>query len=357
MWWDGTVATNNLILSNNDNEKEIQNSKFESIFIDCFNKEWNDENQLVKKVWDIKNELCSHTKMPILNSIKIVDSIANLNLFKWLKKDDRLKKEQELLYKYIWYSNPLAWFSESFVWADYLFKNNYVYLFKDDKNWTKQENIDRFIKTKDNDDVDRLDLWFTFWIQELYRYEILSPINIIIEDEKWRKIWIDPETGMIINEIPWAWTSGNTEWSNEPEFFIIPKSWTWIINHKIISNPTGNWEYHIVIQDLQKDKNWILQEEEKLIIAWEARLWIDEKYEVNISSEWWSFIKIDSNIEEKYKDLLKKIYFVLDNKYNDKKKEKLKQNLEKVIISWNKENKYTDKVFYLVWKIFNYLNK
>jgi hypothetical protein len=28
---------------------------------------------------------------------------------------------------------------------------------------------------------------------------------------------------MIINEIPGAWTSGNTEGSNEPEFFLIPK--------------------------------------------------------------------------------------------------------------------------------------
>jgi hypothetical protein len=216
--------------------------------------------------------------------------------------------------------------------------------------------VDKFIKNrKNNDDRERLKLWNAGL--GIYYYEILSPINIIIEDELGRKIWIDPETWMIINEIPWAWTSGNTEWSKEPEFFLIPKTWTWLVNHKITSYPTGNWEYHIVIQDLEKDKKGILTENKKIVIAWNAKLWIDEKYEVNISNQWWSFIKIDDKIEEKYNDLLKKIYFVLDNKYDEKKKQKLKNNLEKVIFRWNTDNKYTNKVLYLVWKIFNYLNK
>jgi hypothetical protein len=47
----------------------------------------------------------------------------------------------------------------------------------------------------------------------------------------------------------------------------------------------------------------------------------------------------------------------LDNKYDEKKKQKLKNNLEKVIFRWNADNKYTNKVFYLVWKIVNYLDK
>jgi len=33
----------------------------------------------------------------------------------------------------------------------------------------------------------------------------------MIEDEQGRKIGIDPQSGRIVNEIPGAWTSGNTE--------------------------------------------------------------------------------------------------------------------------------------------------
>ena len=87
-------------------------------------------------------------------------------------------------------------------------------------------------------------------VTKLLRYDILSPINVLIEDSKGRKIWIDPESWFIINEIPWAWTSGNTENSREPEFFLIPyDSWE-EINHKIRTYGTGEGGYKILLSDV-----------------------------------------------------------------------------------------------------------
>ncbi len=353
LWWDWTVPTKNLQLVSNDNKdnKKIKNNKFENIKVECFDDYiYKKENNLSLMLWSFKWELCSHTGMPISTSLDVYNNIISNNL----EVNDHILKytENELkeLYSNIWYLDYNIWNNTK---INDLFNKNFINQFEE--NNEDKKNVDEFIKNRINDN-DRLGLKLWNIAMGIYHYEIRSPINIVIQDEKWRRIWINPNTWMIINEIPWAWTSWNTEWSGEPEFFLIPKTKKWLVNHKLISNPTWNWEYHIVIRLLEKN-NWVLEEQNEIIIWWEAKMWIDEKYEVNISDKWWSFIKINNKIEEKYKDLLENIYFILDNKYSKKKKEKLKNNLEKVIFRGNKDNKYTDKVFYLVWKIFNYLNK
>ena len=52
---------------------------------------------------------------------------------------------------------------------------------------------------------------------------------------------------------------------------------------------------------------------------------------------------------------MNKIYKILDKKYSDKQKLKLKKALEIIVFKWNKKNKYTQKIFYLIQKIFYYL--
>lgn len=72
----------------------------------------------------------------------------------------------------------------------------------------------------------------------------------MIEDERGRRIGLDPDTGMIVNEIPGAWTSGSSGESGQPEFFLIPVSGTGAVDHTIRTYATGEGEYHIVVQDI-----------------------------------------------------------------------------------------------------------
>lgn len=360
LWWDWTVPSNNLRLVDNKsyNPVEVVNDKFDLISIKCFKDNLGNETTISKKLWTVDMELCSHTKMPILSSVKVFNNISWKNIFYWLQDDEKEIKERDLLYKNIWYTKRIIenWYNwwELHLRADYLFKNNFVNYFESDEESTQITKISKFIKERDSIDYQRKSLDFTLWLREVFRYEVLSPINLIIEDEQWRKIWIDPDTGMIINEIPWAWTSGNTEWSNEPEFFLIPKTGTWKVNHKITSYPTGNWEYHIVMNEIsenEKTNTWF-------IIAGEAKLWIIEDYEVEIKTNGSSFKKLSSNeisLNEKYWDILGKLYAILD-KYSDKEKVVLKNRLERFIELWYWKLKDNKKLIYLIWKIVEYLN-
>lgn len=93
-----------------------------------------------------------------------------------------------------------------------LFDNNYVHVLSSDE--INKDDQDKPIKTSLSFDWVFWSIWSVF-----DRYDVLSPINLLIEDDQWRRIWIDPETGRIVNEIPGAWTSWDTEGSWEPEFF------------------------------------------------------------------------------------------------------------------------------------------
>ena len=410
-WWDWTVASNNLLLSYNDDLKIIKNDKLKIKKIQCYNNDffeefWYDlkniENVLSKKIWtETLLELCSHAKMPMITSIYIINEVANLWFFEWLKEVEIVLKEQELLYKYLWYANYWSIYEKSnainsydtdLVWSSWEgsldlssapeIKYSYEmwWIKNSDKlnerfsNWVfntifKDKNeIDYFISNKDKDYVDWKSLemsWKLWTVTSLLRYEVLSPINLIIEDEQWRKIWIDPNSWLIINEIPWAWTSWNTEWSNEPEFFLIPRTSTWQILHKIHSYPTGEWEYEIVMNEIKysnEDEN-ILDE---IIIDWVAKEWIIENYIVWIewNKSWYK--KIDdevssilkkSNNSRKYADILRQIYFILDTKYTNIEKTKLKDRLIK--LKWIDYGKFKDneKIIYLIWNIIDYLDK
>ncbi len=149
----------------------------------------------------------------------------------------------------------------------------------------------------------------SFWssLKWIRKYEILSPINAIITDSFWRRIWINPENGMIINEIPWAFTSWDTEWSWEPEFFLIPDI-EWDI-HKISTYWTGNWEYHIVLSEITE--TWAVNK--WWIIEWEANKYFWENYLINSLD---SFNNITS--DNTYLEIANNGIKTIDNNYNVK---------------------------------------
>lgn len=108
----------------------------------------------------------------------------------------------------------------------------------------------------------------------LLRYDILSPINLMITDSRGRKIGIDPNTHRIINEIPGAWTSGDTEGSGEPEVFIIPEETG--VTHSLQTTATGSGPYHIAVSILTPDQAL----EIKAVIPGTAKPGIQDNYEV-----------------------------------------------------------------------------
>lgn len=364
LWWDWTVPTVNLLLSTNDTNEIIkENDKFSIEKIICYDEKiWmNTENQLVKKVWDLDKELCSHWRMPILTAIKVYENISwnKVTYFNWQYS---LIKEQKLLYSSIWYADyqKIDWWIQRNNNLDNIFSEKlYTKTFKDLKE------VGNFIINKNENSVKRKSLSFDWQfkqIDSILRYEVLSPINLIIEDEKWRKIWIDPKTGLIINEIPWAWTSWNTEWSFEPEFFLIPKYSTWKVINKIYSYWTWDGEYKIVLNEIKQNSNtWGIN----FVIEWNAKkgvlenylVWIDWK-DVNykLLTKWEFEILKKIELKEKYKDILEKIYNILDTKYNNKKKLKLKNKLEKFVKSDDKRLKNDEKLKFLIDMIIKYLN-
>lgn len=387
LWWDGTVPTNNLILSSNDtNEILFNNDKFESVLIKCY-KDWDiySENDLVLKLWKNNMDLCAHSKMPMLTSVKVFEKISwKILIDDRLLPDEKIKKEQELLYSYLWYTEYKSNYvkkivtNNNFYWK-IVSESNVKWWIKNDENITdyfatwsymkvfpKQADLDDFLLNRSKDSYDRktLDFWWKIWqTDSLIRYEILSPINLIIEDELWRKVGIDPESGMIINEIPWAWTSWDTEWSNEPEFFLIPKYGTGQVLHKIHSYGTWDWEYHIVMQEIKDSytSTWKLA---NFVIAWEAKKWIVEDYLVWVEKWKANYKKIDSyvsdilkkvELKDKYKDILEKLYILLDTKYTKKQKLKLKDRLIKFREAKNPKFKDNEKINFLVDMIIEYI--
>lgn len=392
LWWDWTVPSKNSRLVANDlyNASEVEKSnKFESVEVSCYNSLW-EENELSKNLWSSEWWLCAHSNLPIISAIKVYEEISWNKITLNSKWNYSNIKEINLLYSYIGHIDykdikiskvkvfkpSLDWFIKEEnrfkeVWIfnntniNILFDKFYKSLFK------SKEEIYNFLNNRVYDDYERKEIEFAWKIgsiKSLLRYEILSPINLIIEDELWRKIWINPETWMIINEIPGAWTSWNTDWSNEPEFFLIPKIWTWEILHKINTYWTGDWEYNIIMDDIKLniDSKWENEYvKDRLIIEWIAEKWKQENYMVFIkwTKAWYK--KLDENIsnnikninlDKKYWNLWKKIKFLLDtNKYNNKQKEKLKNKL--IILQskgywkfWNDE-----KIVYLVGKVVEYL--
>ncbi len=403
LWWDGTVPSNNLKLIANDwyDPYEEKNPKFERKLIKCYDesKPYFTESDLVYKLWETHMELCAHSKMPTLTSIQVLDDILWNEILNSKETQKNIETEIKLLYKSLWYANR-TFFHWSLTTYDtsYLIQRYYNYLFDE-----SESKINEFIDNRKKYEYERLSLDYTLWINEIYRYEILSPINLIIEDEQWRKIWIDPDTGKIINEIPWAWTSGNTEWSGEPEFFLIPKTGIWKTEHKIHSYGTGDWEYHIVMNEIKLDEQtstWWQDETASFVIAWTAKKWVVENYVSKIEESDASFKKIDTKeieqknnqtetksnekeipkksdksnsiswnawpistinepkkveLKDKYKDILEKLYKILETKYTQKKKQKLKQNLLKFKQSKNPKYKNNEKVNFLIDSIIEYV--
>ncbi len=369
LWWDWTVPTNNLLLTANDFYKktEIVNNKLETIEKECF-KDW-EETLVSKDLWEFDWELCSHTRTPTLVSIDIVEKI----IWKETKKEEKIKQ----LYSNMWYidysskvtdttkKDSISWDIEikttRVKWIknedriDNLLKTNYV------KQFQNREEVDDFYENRKLWWRQKIKWWNLVWA--LVRYEIRSPINLIIEDEKWRKIWIDPDTWELINQIPWAWTSWDTEHSWQKEYFLIPKTWTWELNHKIHSFWTWDWEYHIVVDSIEE---W--EETKREIIKWNAKKWVLEWYDIQIKEKKIEYKKEKTNyykinkkkkevsIEEKYASILKTLKNLIDKKYSIKQKEILKDRL--IIFSKNIEKtkfKNNEKVKYLVGELVLYL--
>ncbi|MDD2870779.1 MAG: hypothetical protein PHS49_02215 [Candidatus Gracilibacteria bacterium] len=386
---DGTVPTNNLLLSTNDTDEIIKdNSKFKSEQIKCYDdtKGINTENGLVLKLGEVDKELCSHTKMPILTAIKVLDRITGNTILNSKEVAVNLKKEQELLYKYIGYLDyrdtkttitkattpvgkvPVSTYSTVGLMndsnLDNKFEKNYKQLFSD-------SDIKNYLSNRNKDNYDRISLNFTGdlgQLDSLLRYEILSPINLIIEDEQGRKIGIDPETGKIVNEIPGAWTSGDTEGSNEPEFFLIPRTGTGKIMNKIHSYGTGDGEYHIVLNEIKTNPDTTstgyTDETASFVIAGTAKKGVVENYLVDIDGNKANYKLTDTEVStalkkvelsEKYHDILIKLYEILDKKYTKAKKQKLKKNLIKFKESKNPKYANNEKVNFLIDMIIEYI--
>ncbi|MDD2871580.1 MAG: hypothetical protein PHS49_06330 [Candidatus Gracilibacteria bacterium] len=409
---DGTVPTKNLLLISNDFGKRPDNTKFENIEVKCYDNELLQkngynlpeiENALTKKVGKLPLELCSHTKMPMLTSLQVYDKISDEDIFYGYNLKDKLKKEQELLYGYLGYADYNSLYvSENTINgynSDYTTGNGSLdlgikkesYISSVDigginntekldsrflegafiNTFTDTEEINKFIKDKDKKSVERKELTFDGEIgavDSLLRYEILSPINLIIEDEQGRKIGIDPETGKIVNEIPGAWTSGDTEGSNEPEFFLIPRTGTGKIMNKIHSYGTGDGEYHIVLNEIKTNPDTTstgyTDETASFVIAGIAKKGVVENYLVGIEGNKANYKLIDSEVStalkkvelsEKYHDILMKLYEILDKKYTKAKKQKLKKNLIKFKESKNPKFADNEKVNFLIDMIIEYI--
>lgn len=279
LWWDWTVPSNNLRLVPNDTTdwQEIVNNKFQSLPIDCSQNIYN---------WFWTNttyEACAHSIMPFTTSAKVIDFIAWTNTTNY---------ERVSLINNFWYAsyiykkieNTLLFSRESLYWI-----KNYspLSIFFDDKYYTKK--FDNVTNWKYSLDLPSS----TEKLTSLALYDILSPIDILITDEQGRRIGIDRDTGMIINEIPGAWTSWRAWESGEREFFLIPiKEWE-KINHKIETTSTWDWEYHIVMN--KYDENWDT-ESGSVVIAWNAKLWLSEDYEVVSTSSWWTYTDLNANL-------------------------------------------------------------
>ena len=374
LWWDWTVPTYNLLLVPNDSNlwKQIDwkvekhnfytnwsktFNLFEAREIKCYKnsnltKNWyTEENtaEIYKKIWrNVKFEICSHSNMPIATSLEIVKELTLEDVRvlsnKLNEEDDdlvnnkNLTQERRYLWSYIWYTeftdyywNEDWWIRNDSLMQRYLEEGNYIH--------AKVEWHAGIFDTRKFLSLDFTRSPFTIPIDQIDRiikYEILSPINIVIEDNQWRKIWIDPDTWKIKNEIPWAWTSWDTEGSWEPEFFLIPVTGTWEIKHKIKTYWTWDGEYHIVMSQINKD---ITKKIEKIVIAGIAKENYWEDYNVNI--EPWK----TATFENLTDDTITKLEIE-----NEKYKAKNNKLQLKYTIRWNHKQVDVDKVYYKIIK-------
>ncbi|MDD3646141.1 MAG: hypothetical protein PHH06_01905 [Candidatus Gracilibacteria bacterium] len=316
---DGTVPSYNLKLIPNDSidGEEVNNDKFKSIRIDCADLSEKGKNYVLKNGTFLANplyedfgsdnidfEICSHTNMPIATSKKVLDNIIgesssvvseynsivnNLGYTEYDQADINIINEGYIIYGPGSTSDRVE---TNYIEGEINYHGIYNYV-SIDKYFDDERFIETDTKLVNNDFKYSLKMGGVFKKgYRLYKYQILSPINLLITDSQGRRIGIDPETGMIINEIPGAWTSGDTEDSNEPEFFLIPVEGTGAVEHEIKTYGTGDGEYHIVLNevDLTTDKSLFSKgsTEEggeglgKLIIAGNAKQAFGEDYTVSI---------------------------------------------------------------------------
>ncbi|MDD3303215.1 MAG: hypothetical protein PHN31_06685, partial [Candidatus Gracilibacteria bacterium] len=313
---DGTVPTYNLKLVPNDTNdgKEIQDDKFKSIEIDCSDKVY--EGFGIDNV----NEGCSHTNMPFLTSVKAVDFLlgqkttsiserkqllSNFGLATYLSSYYRIKGEgyQNI---YLGIKNDAllgnCFLDESEV-SDTDFDSEYYV--------DNQTNISKsnYIKLIDKDKIESdyiSPISFSLkigsgngfidntkeMVDSISMYDIQSPIDIMITDDQGRRIGIDRDTGMIINEIPGAWTSGRSGESGEREFFMIPTKKGENINHKIVTNSTGDGEYHIVMSSFDYNGNTV---NSGVTIEGYAKLGFNETYNVVSTTSGSSYSELNKN--------------------------------------------------------------
>jgi hypothetical protein len=404
LWGDKTVPTNNLRLVPNDSDSKIINKKLEQIEMKCFKTYtssdgitmlW-EETLQTKNIWETPWDLCTHSKLPIYSSISVLSKLKG----NYVPLASNYRKQ---LLRNIWY-------------MDYYHKEI------DDYNSTKvnmdgsrtKQTIAKWISAYEAIQTrqfylrfaneEQLELWEESnkrlkynWdsvysqLWKVVRYEIRSPINIIIQDEKWRKIWIDPNTWELINEIPWAYTSGDTDWSWQKEYFIIPVKnnnithnihsfWTWegayeiwvkINSNKdkknILKTQKNNLEEKIDISKIKSNKlilstNKLLKVTSEYIIKWTTKKNKLEWYKVKIIKNSINLKNIKSNyytrisMDEKYKLLIEKLFTLIDKKYTKAKKLKLLKNLEIVLVNIDKTKFKNDKkMIYLLTKLVEYL--
>ncbi|NDK09030.1 hypothetical protein EOM39_07380, partial [Candidatus Gracilibacteria bacterium] len=250
---DGTVPTYNLKLVPNDSVdgREIENPKYGTGLVSCYiNKPSGksllsfyspDESYLESNIVIIKQksinetylysgfgeidkyQVCSHSNMPFATSIKVVDFFL----------DNNSNERNQLLTNfgkadYTYAERSIG----GFDYGDRGIKNKEIlsWLFDEYKY------IKTISKNKISNDSFSNPIRFSLDLVDsgnVLRYDILSPIDIMITDEQGRRIGIDRDTGMIVNEIPGAWTSGRAGESGEREFFLIPGKTGEPINHKI----------------------------------------------------------------------------------------------------------------------------
>lgn len=271
-WFYNKFTTNSwtTIIMNNIKYREIKcDLKDWKLAIQIPYVQWWDKNELDPKeyeinwfyhdiqtsIWYKMNNFCQHTNLPtasspyLLRDLWIIENISIKKFTKWLYlsnyfsliiKKAQFLQNQDSLSNTVWINN----------------------------NAKLQKSFDNGIKVNTLDN-----LWSSYAVAE---YDILSPINLVIQDSQGRRIWVDPDTWRIINEIPWAWTSGNTEWSWEPEVFFIPTpKWE---KHKILSYWTDNGEYHIRISNPSSD-TWAV------VIAWDAKKAFIDDYKVEFKDQ------------------------------------------------------------------------
>ena len=340
--WDGTVPSlySKLVANDVYNPWMYEHEKFQMKEVSCYDIFWR-ENMYSLKLGMVEWQLCAHTFLPIMTALDVYEQISWEDL--GLRGIARVRE----LYDNIGYINHEI---TTYTKVRNLLKDHYNFLFP------SKLSLESFMKDRHkNDQRKALELWSAY--DGLKKYEILSPINVVITDAQWRKIWIHQETGMIVNEIPWAWTSGDTDDGRESEFFMIPYTGSWDIEFTIDIYPTGEGEYTIVWSDITFDNHWNMKQNKEIEMPWYAHLWVEETIQVDIEWWKWKYFSYSSENEEKYRDLLEKLYTIIEKKYSKKQKKNLEKKLQMVIEKGNKENYFSEKVYYLIYKLFTYLQK